>query len=156
MSDLIAHIDGGSRGNPGPSAIGVVVRDEAGVVLFEAGEFLGRGTNNEAEYQALIYLLKRAATDPVLSRSGAAVLRIHCDSQLIVMQVLGKWKIKEPRMQELWNEVQRVKTQVPYQLRIKLVPREENRDADRLVNLALDAAGVKGGASAIADDGDAF
>jgi ribonuclease HI len=59
------------------------------------------------------------------------------------MQVLGKWKIKEPRMQELCDEVHRVKKTVPFQLRIKQVPREENRDADRLVNQALDAAGVK-------------
>jgi ribonuclease HI len=141
--DLIAHIDGGSRGNPGPSAIGVIVHDERGAVLFEAGKYIGRGTNNEAEYHALIFLLQNAAREPLLRESGAEHLRIHCDSKLIVMQVLGKWKIKEPRMQELCDEVHRVKKTVPFQLRIKQVPREENRDADRLVNQALDAAGVK-------------
>lgn len=138
--DLIAHIDGGSRGNPGPSAIGVIVRDEHGIVLFEEGKFIGRATNNEAEYQALIYLLKQAAVEPALANSGAEHLRIHCDSKLIVMQVLGKWKIKEPRMQELRDAVMRVKSTIPYEPLIKHIPRSDNKRADELVNIALDNA----------------
>ncbi|MBI5059753.1 ribonuclease HI family protein [candidate division KSB1 bacterium] len=153
MSDLIAYIDGGARGNPGPAAIGVIVRDEAGQVLYSAGKTIGKGTNNEAEYRALIHLLEMAAIDPTLRASKAESLRIHCDSQLIVMQVLGKWKIKEPRLKELNDQVHALKKKVPFQLRIKHVPREANRDADRLVNSALDGAGA---AVSGAADGESF
>ena len=138
--DLIAHIDGGARGNPGPAAIGVMVRDGQGNVLAEEGRCIGHGTNNEAEYQALIRLLEVAAQDPAIKDSGAKTLRVHCDSKLIVMQVTGEWKIKEPRLRDLYDKVQQVKRHVPFVLRIKHVPREQNKDADRLVNQALDAA----------------
>jgi len=136
--DLIAHIDGGARGNPGPAAIGVVVKDSHGTLLFEEGQCIGHGTNNEAEYRALIRLLEVSAQNPLIKDSGAKTLRVHCDSKLIVMQVIGEWKIKEPRLRELYNQVQAVKLTVPFVLRIKHVPREENKDADRLVNAALD------------------
>jgi ribonuclease HI len=139
--DLIAHIDGGARGNPGPAAIGVVVKDSHGTLLFEEGSCIGHGTNNEAEYRALIRLLEVSGHDPVIKNSGAKTLRVHCDSKLIVMQVTGEWKIKEPRLRELYEQVQKVKTHVPFVLRIKHVPREENKDADRLVNAALDGKG---------------
>ena len=138
--NLIAHIDGGARGNPGPAAIGVVVTDDQGNVLFEEGKTIGTATNNEAEYRALIYLLEKAATDPVLTNSGAENLRVHCDSQLLVQQVTGNWKIKEPRLQELYNQVQIAKTAVPFTLRIKHVRREDNKRADQLLNQALDKA----------------
>jgi ribonuclease HI len=147
VSDLIAYVDGGARGNPGPAAIGVLVRDESGAVLYSQGQAIGRGTNNEAEYRALIHLLEVAAVDPAIRSSRATNLRIHCDSQLIVMQVLGKWKIKEPRLQELNTQVHALKKKVPFQLRIKHVPREENREADKLVNAALDAIGAAGPAA---------
>lgn len=136
--DLIAHIDGGARGNPGPAAIGIVVNDDKGNVLFEEGKLIGTATNNEAEYRALIYLLEKAATDPVILKSGAEKLSVHCDSKLLVEQITGKWKIKEPRLQELYNELQSVKTKVPFTLRIKYVPREDNKRADQLLNQALD------------------
>ena len=136
--NLIAHIDGGARGNPGPAAIGVVVQDENGNVLFEEGKTIGTATNNEAEYRALIYLLEKCATDPVIVNSGATKLSVHCDSKLLVEQVTGKWKIKEPRLQELYNQVQAVKVAVPFDLRIKHVPREDNKRADQLLNQALD------------------
>ncbi|HEY3294903.1 MAG TPA: ribonuclease HI family protein [bacterium] len=138
--DLIAHIDGGARGNPGPAAIGVVVKDSDGKLLFEEGRCIGHGTNNEAEYRALIRLLEVVGQNPALRESGAKTLRVHCDSKLIVMQVIGEWKIKEPRLRELYDQVQLVKRHVPFVLRIKHVPREENRDADRMVNMALDKA----------------
>jgi ribonuclease HI len=136
--DLIAHIDGGARGNPGPAAIGLVVRDEKGRVLIEEGKAIGHATNNEAEYRALIHLLERCASDPVILRSGAKRLRVHCDSQLLVHQITGKWKIKEPRLRELYQQVQKLKPLVPFELRIRHVTREKNKDADKLVNQALD------------------
>ena len=142
--DLIAFIDGGARGNPGPAAIGVHICDADGNPLFEEGTYIGHGTNNEAEYKALIRLLEVAATDPVIHSYAGGTLRIHCDSNLVVQQVLGNWKIKEPRLKELYDEVQRKKAATGMQLRIKHVPREQNKDADRLVNQALDNAESNG------------
>ncbi|MFZ5432661.1 MAG: ribonuclease HI family protein [Calditrichota bacterium] len=136
--DLIAYIDGGARGNPGPAAIGVVVRDSHGQTLLEEGVAIGHATNNEAEYRALIHLLEKCASNPVLSRIKAKALRVHSDSTLVVMQVTGYWKIKEPRLRALYEDVQTAKRLVPFELRIRHVPREENKDADRLVNEALD------------------
>jgi ribonuclease HI len=118
----------------------VVVKDSDGKLLFEEGRCIGHGTNNEAEYRALIRLLEVVGQNPALRESGAKTLRVHCDSKLIVMQVIGEWKIKEPRLRELYDQVQLVKRHVPFVLRIKHVPREENRDADRMVNMALDKA----------------
>jgi ribonuclease HI len=140
--DLIAFIDGGARGNPGPAAIGIVISDDSGNRLFEQGLAIGRATNNEAEYQALIHLLEACAEDPLLTSSGATKLRVHSDSLLLVSQITGEWKIKEPRLQELYKTVQTVKRRVKMDLRIKHVPREENKEADRLVNEALDKAAV--------------
>jgi ribonuclease HI len=136
--DLVAHIDGGARGNPGPAAIGVIVHDAHGKVLFEDGVFIGHGTNNEAEYRALIHLLEMAVSDPQIRNSGAKKLRVCSDSLLVVNQILGLWKIKEPRLRELHGKVMEIKKAVPFELRIRHVPREENKDADRLVNEALD------------------
>lgn len=140
--ELHAHIDGGTRGNPGPAAIGVVVHDDNGTLLYEEGSYIGRATNNEAEYRALIRLLEVCAANPLIKGSGASVLRIACDSLLIVNQVLGEWKIKEPRLQELNSEVQQKKKKLLNGLtpRIRHVRREENKDADKLVNRALDDA----------------
>jgi len=139
--ELLAHIDGGARGNPGPAAIGVVIHDDKGNLLYEEGTFIGHGTNNEAEYKALIRLLEVCATDPVIQASGASILRVACDSLLVVNQVLGEWKIKEPRLQELNAEVQQKKAILNgLTPRIRHVRREENKDADKLVNRALDEA----------------
>lgn len=136
--ELVAYIDGGSRGNPGPSAIGIVIASRAGNILFETGECIGRGTNNEAEYKALIRLLEVVATDPLISGLKAKSLSVHCDSNLVVQQVAGKWKIKEPRLRDLYDEAQRKKAPLKMKLTIRYVPREENTHADRLVNQALD------------------
>lgn len=119
----------------------MVIHDDQGNLLYEEGTYIGHGTNNEAEYRALIRLLEVCATDPVIKESGATVLRVACDSLLIVNQVLGEWKIKEPRLQELNNEVQQKKrTLNGLSPRIRHVRREENKDADKLVNRALDEA----------------
>jgi len=137
---LIAHIDGGARNNPGPAAIGVIVEDDRGNVLIEEGKAIGHGTNNEAEYRALIHLLERCASDPAILRSGAKTLHVRSDSTLLVMQVTGKWKIKEPRLRELFERVQKLKPRVPMSLRIRHIPREKNKAADKLVNAALDSS----------------
>ena len=132
----------GRGGIPGPPGSGWWSATARATLLFEEGRAIGHGTNNEAEYRALIRLLEVAAEDPLIRESGAEALRVHTDSMLVYQQVIGAWKIKEPRLQELWNQVQRLKKAVPFALRIRHVPREQNKHADRLYNEALDKAGT--------------
>ena len=134
MRKLTVNVDGGARGNPGPAAIGVVVRDEDGEVLEERGERIGRATNNVAEYRALLLGIELAA------ELGATELELVGDSELIVRQVEGRYKVKDATMSELHAEVKRALR--PFESwSIRHVRREQNADADRLVNEALDGRG---------------
>ncbi|HEX8751881.1 MAG TPA: ribonuclease HI family protein [Solirubrobacterales bacterium] len=134
MSRITVNVDGGARGNPGPAAIGVVVRDAAGEVIEEHGERIGRATNNVAEYRALLRGIELAAAH------GATELELVGDSELVVRQVEGRYKVKDPTMQELHAEVKR--SLAPFGVwSIRHVRRAENAEADRLVNQVLDAAG---------------
>ena len=131
MGKVIVNVDGGARGNPGPAAIGVVVRDAGGEVLEERGEKIGRATNNVAEYRALLLGIERAAA------LGASELELVGDSELIVRQVEGRYKVKDATMKELHGEVK--KALAPFaSWSIRHVRREQNSAADRLVNAALD------------------
>jgi ribonuclease HI len=131
MGKVTVNVDGGARGNPGPAAIGVVVRDAGGEVLEERGEKIGRATNNVAEYRALLLGIERAAA------LGASELELVGDSELIVRQVEGRYKVKDATMKELHGEVK--KALAPFAgWSIRHVRREQNSDADRLVNQALD------------------
>ncbi len=132
MSKLTVNFDGGSRGNPGPAAIGAVVRGEGGVVLEERGERIGKATNNVAEYKALLLGIERAAA------LGADELELVGDSLLIVMQVRGEYKVKDAALRELHGEVKRALADFEH-WSIRHVPRAENAEADRLVNQVLDA-----------------
>ena len=125
------RIDGGSRGNPGPSAIGVVLEDEDGVVVEEIGDRIGHATNNVAEYQALITGLETA-----LDR-GVRRLRILSDSLLLVRQMRQEFKVKNLQLKELWMQASALVRRFD-RVEIKHVPREENAAADLLVNRALD------------------
>jgi ribonuclease HI len=131
MAKLTVNVDGGARGNPGPAAIGAIVRGEDGAVLAERGERIGRATNNVAEYRALLLGIELAAA------LGASELELVGDSELIVRQVEGKYKVKDAAMKELHGQV---KTALrPFESwSIRHVRRENNADADRLVNAALD------------------
>ena len=131
MSRLIVNVDGGARGNPGPAAIGVVVRDGEGAVLEEVGERIGEATNNVAEYRALRRGIELAATH------GATELELIGDSELVVRQVEGRYKVKNPGMKELYAEVMRALRDFD-SWSIRHVRRADNADADRLVNQALD------------------
>ncbi len=131
MSRLTVNVDGGARGNPGPAAIGVVVRDAGGEVLEERGEAIGRATNNVAEYRALLLGIELATAH------GAGELELIGDSELIVRQVEGRYKVKDATMRELHAEVKRA-LQTFEDWSIRHVRRAENADADRLVNEALD------------------
>lgn len=130
MSRLTVNVDGGARGNPGPAAIGVVVRS-GGEVIQEVGEKIGEATNNVAEYKALLKGIELAAA------LGASELELLGDSELVVRQVEGRYKVKNAGMKELHEEVRRGLRGFD-SWSIRHVRRAENADADRLVNEALD------------------
>jgi ribonuclease HI len=129
---LTVNVDGGARGNPGPAAVGVVVRDAEGEVLEEIGERIGRATNNVAEYRALLRGVERAAA------LGASELELVGDSELIVRQVKGEYKVKDAVLRELHAQAKRALEPFDDRWSIRHVRREENAAADRLVNEALD------------------
>ncbi len=131
MSKVTVNVDGGARGNPGPAAIGAVLRDADGEILEERAEQIGRATNNVAEYRALLAGIELA------SRYGADELELIGDSELVVRQVEGRYKVKDATMKELHAEVKRALAGFG-SWSIRHVRREQNADADRLVNAALD------------------
>jgi ribonuclease HI len=129
---MILHTDGGARGNPGPSAAGVVLSNSKKKVVKELGSYLGICTNNEAEYKALILGLEAA------KKAGAKEVKSYLDSELIVKQLNGEYKVKSPNMKKLWLEVQD-QMKAFEKITYAHVFREKNVDADRLVNEVLDA-----------------
>lgn len=131
---FIVEADGGSRGNPGPSAYGAVVIDaDTGEVLANLAEYLGIATNNYAEYSGAIAGLRHAAT-----LDSTADVEVRLDSRLVVEQMSGRWQIKHADMRELAKQARAAFT--PTQVSYTWVPREQNRRADALVNAVLDAA----------------
>ncbi len=132
LARLILRTDGGARGNPGPSAAGVVVEDSKGRALVRKGILLGRGTNNEAEYRALIAALEEA------TKLGANEIEARADSQLMVMQITGHYRVKAGNLKPLYAKVRGLLSGFE-RWRVVHVPREENHAADRLANMALDA-----------------
>ncbi|MGN6259010.1 MAG: ribonuclease HI family protein [Solirubrobacterales bacterium] len=131
MSKVTVNVDGGARGNPGPAAIGVVLRDGDGEVLEKVGEKIGKATNNVAEYRALLRGIELAG------EHGASELELIGDSELVVRQVEGRYKVKNAGMKELYDEAVRALRGFD-SWSIRHVRRKENADADRLVNEALD------------------
>ena len=125
--------DGGSRGNPGPAAYGYVLEAEDGTVLAAHGEAIGVATNNVAEYRALLAGLERAAD------AGIDELTVVSDSELLVKQMRGEYKVKNAALRELWEEAQSLARRLG-KVSYAAVRREENELADRLVNEALDEA----------------
>ena len=132
LTTLRLRADGGARGNPGPAALGVVIEDDQGMRLRTFHRFLGVATNNQAEYQALIEGLK-AVADWKPDR-----LEVYLDSKLVVEQVNGKWRVKEPELKELHKQATELLQRFGDRVTVSHVGREENRGADRLVNIALD------------------
>ena len=127
------HTDGGARGNPGPAGIGVLLTDESGEVLGEIAQGIGQTTNNVAEYSALI-----AGLELALER-GVTDLSVCVDSELVVHQLKGDWKIKNDRLRALAVKARGLMGRF-HSAAIKHVPREENAGADRLANQGMDAA----------------
>lgn len=128
---VVVNVDGGARGNPGPAAIAAVVQEPDGGVLEERGERIGRATNNVAEYKALLLGIEMARA------LGAKELDLVGDSELIVKQVKGEYKVKDATMRELHAEAKKALRGFD-SWSIRHVRREHNAEADRLVNEALD------------------
>lgn len=130
----IANIDGASRGNPGPAAYALVLRGPNGEKISEIGKYIGRETNNAAEYYALIAALDYAAAHHIRA------LRVRSDSELIVRQMQGRYKVKNEELKALHERAQKLSRALDYFV-IEHVPREMNSEADELANLALDRTG---------------
>lgn len=128
---LVANIDGGARGNPGPAGYGVVIEDEVGQPVAELSDYLGRQTNNYAEYSALLAALSYAI------RHGFKALKVVSDSELMVKQINGQYKVSSPTLKQLYEQAMKKIDQLDC-FEIRHVLREKNRDADRLANLAMD------------------
>lgn len=129
-NQLIIFTDGGSRNNPGPAAIGVVIGNK------EYAEYLGETTNNVAEYQAVIFALKKAKHILGKEKLKNTKIIINLDSELVTNQLNGKYKILEPNLQPLFIEIWNLKFDFPY-LIFQYISREKNKIADRLVNEVL-------------------
>ncbi|HET9178050.1 MAG TPA: ribonuclease HI family protein [Terriglobia bacterium] len=130
---IIAHIDGGSRGNPGPAAYAVVVTSQDGTQLASFSRYLGHATNNVAEYEGLL-----AALEYALEHNHRR-LKIITDSELLARQIDGQYKVRHPNLRVLHDRAQKLIAQIEA-FRIESVRREHNREADRLANEAMDAA----------------
>ena len=128
----LAYTDGASRGNPGESGIGVKVYDESGSAILTISEYIGVATNNVAEYTALLRLLKKAKT------MSCSRLVIHSDSELMVKQVNGAYKVKDEGLRKLFANVVDAQASLPMELELRYVPREKNREADLLANRGID------------------
>jgi ribonuclease HI len=126
-----AHIDGGARGNPGPSGYGVVIHDSSGAKVAELSEYLGHHTNNYAEYQGLLGVLRYAVAH------GIKALKVVSDSELMVRQMKGIYKVKNLDLRKLYEEAQPLVRKLDY-FEIRHALREDNVDADRLANEAMD------------------
>lgn len=132
---LIINTDGGSRGNPGPAAIGVVVRSE-NIVVYELGLTIGVTTNNVAEYTAVLKAIEYLASLP----SSPESVQFLLDSKLVVEQLNGKFAIKNAGLRPLFDQIQKERKQFDFPTYFSYVPRAENAAADLLVNKALDSA----------------
>jgi ribonuclease HI len=128
---LIAHSDGGARGNPGPAGYGVVIQDEAGKKVAALSQYLGHQTNNFAEYQGLIAALEYAV------EHGPKALKLISDSELLVRQIKGIYKVKNATLQELHGRAKELIAQLEW-FSIDHALREHNREADDLANQAMD------------------
>lgn len=137
MSTLHIFTDGGSRGNPGQAAIGVWIVDDQQNEVQEYKEAIGIGTNNVAEYRALLKATELLFNLPQIN--DVEMCKFFLDSKLVVEQVNGKWKVKEAHLQEFVQKIRKNLSTLPCSYTVSYVPRAQNAEADKLVNQALDA-----------------
>ncbi len=135
ITKAILNVDGASRGNPGPAAIGVTIKNGNYQLIAEISEKIGETTNNQAEYLALIAGLKKAIS------LGFQQVSVQSDSELLVNQVQGKYRVKNAGLRPLYSEVVKLACSL-IAFEINSIPREQNREADKLANLALDGKGT--------------
>ncbi len=128
-----AHTDGASRGNPGESGIGFILKDENGTVLYSGSGYIGKATNNVAEYEALLACLAKAR------ELQCSALIVHSDSELMVRQLLGQYRVKDKNLQQYFLKAQQLIRTAPFRFTILHVEREENHDADLLANAGIDS-----------------
>lgn len=130
---ILAYTDGASRGNPGESGIGVILKDESGNLLAEHYGYIGRTTNNIAEYTALASCLK------LVEKMNCENLIVHSDSELMVRQLNGEYKVKDEGIRKHYRHVRKLLEDLSLQFEIRHIPRERNREADQLANRGIDS-----------------
>lgn len=134
LEEVWVFTDGGSRGNPGPAACAAVITNLEEEILFSEGKFLGETTNNMAEYEGLLLAFDLLEKNSLSNKT----IKLHMDSELIVMQMNGAYRVKEPRLKEKWEQAKALKSKFA-NLKIVHVRREKNKHADALVNEVLDS-----------------
>lgn len=138
MRNFTIYTDGGARGNPGPAAVGAVIVQEGGKVWKEIAEYIGETTNNEAEYRAVILALKKLKALVGKAEAKKTKVLVCADSELLVKQMNGEYKIEHANIQKFFLELWNLKIDFG-SVAFRALPREQNKAADRLVNQALDA-----------------
>lgn len=139
VTNYYIFCDGGSRGNPGPSACAFVLKDETGKTLHEEGKFLGTVTNNIAEYQGVLLALNYLVSNKTMQPFSHLTIRFYLDSSLVVNQINGTFKVKNAILRELLFQINSQISILKSQFSFSHVPREKNSSADLLVNQTLDA-----------------
>ena len=134
MKHLKIYTDGGARGNPGPAAFGVVVKNTEGEKIHQHGEKIGKATNNQAEYEGLLAGLRWLCDN----KPEAEIIDFYLDSNLIVNQMQGNFKVKSINIRPLWRRAQDLVKEIPSKINFHHIPREKNTEADSLLNQALD------------------
>ncbi len=138
MRKIIIYTDGGSRGNPGPAALGVVFCNEQGQEMKKYSQYIGQATNNEAEYQALIFAFEKFKQIFGKKLTRNSEIELRADSELMLRQLKGEYKILEPKIQPLFLKAWNLKLDFK-KVKLRLISREKNKVADRLVNETLDS-----------------
>lgn len=138
MSDYICYTDGGSRGNPGPAGSGAYITDGNGKMLKEATQFLGTTTNNVAEWNAVVLALETLKKIVPKAKRKTVHVEIRMDSELVAKQIRGEYQMKHPALFPYFIAVWNLKVSEFPNMKITHVPREKNKDADRLSNVAMD------------------
>ncbi|MCX6808507.1 MAG: ribonuclease HI family protein [Candidatus Berkelbacteria bacterium] len=140
-NQIYINTDGGSRGNPGPAAIGIVFSDINEKQIYGYKEYIGEATNNEAEYSAILKALEILAKSQWLVQNNASHNSVVCrlDSQLVVEQINGRFKIKQDHLRVFVDKIRGLISALKLNISFIYVPREQNKAADKLVNEALDA-----------------
>jgi len=135
----VLHTDGGARGNPGPAAIGAVIIAEPGIKTYRISRKIGSTTNNDAEYQAVLAaLVFLKDSKNILGIYEKTVINFYSDSTLIVNQINGLFKIKQPLFKEYFLKIRYLEQEIKANIYYRTIPREKNTEADKLVNQALD------------------